>query len=125
MPEVRKALLALAAENPYGAEGFIFHGNFANKPIDRSVLLKGLHEALKQIGIDGRERGIVFHSHRHFFAARIADRMNADQVSRVTGHKSRAVFEAYADHITEENLEEVGRVASEVFGNIVPFRQGA
>jgi hypothetical protein len=51
--------------------------------------------------------------------------MTAEQVSRVTGHKSRAVYEEYADHITEENLEEVGRVGAEVFGNLLQFRKGA
>ena len=55
----------------------------------------------------------------------MADRMTADQVSRVTGHKSRAVFEGYADHVTEQNLEEVGRVGAEVFGNLLRFRRGA
>jgi hypothetical protein len=51
--------------------------------------------------------------------------MTADQVSRITGHKSRAIFDEYADHITEENLEEVGRVSAEVFGNVLQFRKGA
>jgi integrase len=64
-----------------------------------------------------------FHSWRHYYAARMADCMTADQVSRITGHKSRAVFEKYADHITEENLEEVGKVGAEVFKNILQFRK--
>ena len=75
--------------------------------------------------VDVTARGIVFHSFRHYYAARMADRMTADQVSRVTGHKSKAVFEEYADHITEENLEEVGRVGAEVFANILQFKKGA
>jgi len=95
------------------------------KPLDRSILLDGLHDALAGIGIDAAARGIVFHSWRHYYAARMADRMTADQVSRITGHKSRAVFEEYADHVTEENLEEVGRVGAEVFGNLLQFRKGA
>ena len=125
LPEVRVKLLELAADNPYGPEGFIFYGNLTDKPVDRSVLLDGLQEALSGIGIDAATRGIVFHSWRHYYAARMADRMTADQVSRITGHKSRAVFEEYADHITEENLEEVGRVGAEVFGNILQFKMGA
>ena len=125
LPEVRAKLLELAGENPYGPEGFIFYGALVNKPVDRSVLLGGLHDALAGIGIDAGARGIVFHSWRHYYAARMADRMTADQVSRITGHKSRAVFEEYADHITEENLEEVGRVSAEVFGNILLFEKGA
>jgi integrase len=125
LPEVRAKLLELAGENPHGPEGFIFYGTLADKPIDRKVMLDGLHEALAAIGIDGKARGIVFHSWRHYYAARMADRMTADQVSRVTGHKSRAVFEEYADHVTDENLEEVGRVGAEVFGNILQFKRGA
>jgi integrase len=125
LPEVRAKLLELAQDNPHGPEGFIFYGNLADKPLDRSVLLDGLHDALAGIGIDAAARGIVFHSWRHYYAARMADRMTADQVSRITGHKSRAVFEEYADHITEENLEEVGRVGAEVFGNLLQFRKGA
>jgi integrase len=96
-----------------------------NRPIGRSVLLGGLHDALTAIGVDATGRGIVFHSWRHYYAARMADRMNADQVSRITGHKSRVIFDEYADHITEENLEEVGRVSAEVFGNVLSFRKGA
>ena len=125
LPEVRAKLLELARDNPYGPEGFIFYGNLADKPINRNVLLDGLKEALAGIGIDAEGRGIVLHSWRHFYAARMVDCMTADQVSRVTGHKSRAVYEEYADHITEENLEEVGRVGAEVFGNILQFRKGA
>jgi len=125
LPEVREKLLELAKENPYGPDGFIFYGSLADKPIDGSVLLDGLYDALAGIGIDAMARGVVFHSWRHYYAARMADRMTADQVSRVTGHKSRAVFDAYSDHITEENLEEVGRVGAEVFGNILQFRKGA
>lgn len=125
LPEVKTKLLELANNNPYGKDGFIFHSNLKNKPIDRNVLLDGLHDALIGIGIDPVLRRIVFHSWRHYYAARMVDRMTADQVSRITGHKSRAVFEEYADHITEENLEEVGRVGAEVFGNILQFKIGA
>jgi integrase len=125
LPEVRSKLLELARENPHGEDGFIFYGNLADKPVDRSVILDGLQAALADIGIDAKSRGIVFHSWRHYYAARMADRMTADQVSRITGHKSRVVYDKYADHITEENLEEVGKMGAEVFSNIFQFRKGA
>jgi integrase len=125
LPEVRGKLLELAKDNPHGQDGFIFFGNLANKPVDRSVILDGLHRALSDIGINAKARGIVFHSWRHFYAARMADKMTAEQVSRITGHKSKAVFEKYADHIEAENLEEVGRVGAEVFKTILQFRKGA
>jgi integrase len=98
LPEVRAKLLELAMNNPHGPEGFIFYGNLADKPVDRSVLPGGLHDTLSAIGINAEARGVVFHSWRHYYAARMADRMTADQVSRITGHKSRAIFEEYADH---------------------------
>ena len=40
---------------------------------------------------------------------------------RITGHHSKAVFAHYADHVIDENLEEVGRIGAEVFGNILQF----
>jgi len=123
-PEVREKLLELVRDNPYGPEGFIFYGNLCNKPVVNNVLINGLHDALAGIGIDAKARKIVFHSWRHYYAARMTDRMTADQVSRITGHKSRAVFDEYADHITKENLEEVGRVGAEVFGNILQYKVG-
>jgi len=124
LPEVRENLLELADDNPHGSDGYIFFGNLANKPVDRDVLLQGLQKALADIGIDAT-RKIVFHSWRHFYAARMADRMAAEKISRITGHKSKAIFDEYADHITEENIEEVGRVGAEVFGNILQFKKGA
>jgi integrase len=75
--------------------------------------------------INPAARNIVFHSHRHYYAARMMDRMTAEQVSRITGHKSMAVFAEYADHIIAENLEAAGAIGAEVFGNILSFRKGA
>jgi hypothetical protein len=46
LPEVREKLLELAADNSHGPEGFIFYGNLADKPVDRSVLPGGLHDTL-------------------------------------------------------------------------------
>jgi integrase len=124
-PEVREALMELLAENPHqAADPFVFYGLLEDKPMDSKILIKGLKEACSQAGIDAAARGIVFHSHRHYYAARMTDRMTAEQVSRVTGHKSLAVFEEYADHLTNENLEEVRSAGAEVFKNVLQFRKG-
>jgi hypothetical protein len=49
-PEVRGALLELAADSPHGPGRFIFYGStLTDKPVDRSVLLDGLHVA--RIGV--------------------------------------------------------------------------
>ncbi|MDR1507770.1 MAG: tyrosine-type recombinase/integrase [Treponema sp.] len=126
LPEVREALMGLLEENPHKVDNpFVFYGLFEDKPMYCKSLVRGLKEACSLAGIDAAARGIVFHSHRHYYAARMTDRMTADQISRITGHKSLAVYEEYADHITNENLEEVGAVGAEVFRNVLQFRKGA
>jgi integrase len=122
LPEVREKLMELLAENPHNNENpYIFYSLYEDRPLDNKILLKGLKGACKAIGVDYQARGICFHSHRHYWSARMADRMEADKLQRITGHRSKAVFDQYAAHIIEENLEEVGKVGAEVFGDIVQF----
>jgi len=126
LPEVREKLLELLKENPHKVDDpFIFYGLLEKKPMDQKILLDGLQDACRAAGIDARARNIVFHSHRHFYAARLVDKMTADEVSRVTGHKSKAVFEEYADHIIDQNIEKMAEAGAEVFGKILQFPKGA
>jgi integrase len=134
-PEIRAELLALAdeAESLHGEGAYIFYGISKERPCPDEFILDGLHDAIEKLNIElekaGREqekinwkaRNIVFHSWRHYWAARMSDRMTADQLTRITGHKSRAVFDQYADHITENNIKEVSKVGREVFGSILKF----
>jgi len=122
LPEVREKLMELLEENPHNCENpYIFYGLYEDQPVDNKILLKGLRGACKVIGVDYKARGICFHSHRHYWSARMADRMDADKLQRITGHRSKAVFDHYAAHVIDENLEEVGRVGAEVFENILQF----
>jgi integrase len=126
LPEVRAALLELLRENPHWVDDpFVFYGLLKDKPMDNKLLIEGLKDACSQAGIDAAARGIVFHSHRHYYAARMADIMTAEKITRITGHKSRAVFDEYADHLIDENIAEAGNAAAAVFSNILPFRKGA
>ena len=129
LPEVKEKLLKLLAENPYRSvdrygsnDPFVFFSLLKDKPLDSKVLLKGLKKACAAAGINCEERGIVFHSFRHYWAARMADHMEAEKLSRVTGHKSRAIFDHYANHIIDENLEEIGKIGAKVFGKILPSK---
>jgi integrase len=124
LPEVREFLLAQLAANPHTdipqAERFVFWGLAPDKPrYDGVFMLAALHAELNAMGIDWRARNIVFHSWRHFYAARMADIEAADKVSRITGHKSRAVFDAYADHITETAIMDMGKAAAAVFAGVL------
>jgi integrase len=126
LPEIRDRLMELLGENPHKVDDpFIFYGLLEDKPLDQKILLDGLKGACKAAGIDAQARGIVFHSHRHFYAARMSDKMTADQITRITGHKSRAVFDGYADHVITENLEVMRQAAAQSFGNILQFKKGA
>jgi integrase len=122
LPEVRIALLKLLANNPHTdcVDVFIFWGIEAGRPrSDGKFLLDGLHKELDAMHIQWRERNIVFHSHRHFYAARMSDITTADKVRRITGHKSAAVFESYADHVTEQNLSEMLELERTAFAGLL------
>jgi integrase len=80
-------------------------------------------EKPKGINITGRK--IDVHSFRHYYARSMADRVAADKVARVTGHKNKAMAELYQNHVSEEIIVELGAEAEEVFGNILQFNKGA
>jgi integrase len=126
LPQLREKLLELVAENPYGkADSFVFFSETEEEPMKGIILLYGLKNACEAANIDYARRNIVFHSHRHYYAARMVDKMRPEQVSRITGHKSKAVFEEYADHIIKENLDIMLAASSDVFGNIIGLRKDA
>jgi integrase len=99
-------------------------GGLPNKCIEVRYR-RSLEEPKTPMVIEPEIRDVVFHSHRHYYIARMADKMAAEQLMRITGHKSLAVFEEYADHIISENLELAGATGAEVFGNILAFHKGA
>jgi integrase len=67
-----------------------------------------------------KERNVVFHSWRHFYAARMTDRIEARKVMLATGHKTEAVFKKYSDHGLENDLIEVAETSGEIFGALLP-----
>jgi len=118
LPHVRNALLELAAKNPWGPSGFIFFSTLEHQPMSDKILLSGLVDALAKIGINGntrKARGIVFHSWRHYYASRMADRCDARKIMQATGHKTNEVFEAYAAHAIENDFKIVSAAALNAF----------
>jgi integrase len=124
LPSVRTALFKLIEANPHGKDGFVFYGLLTNKPMDYHFLLDGLKEALISIGISEEERikrNIVFHSWRHYFATRMADKLDARMVQRATGHMTASMLEHYAAHELEGSLGTLNETADEVFGKVLRF----
>ncbi|HUX42729.1 MAG TPA: tyrosine-type recombinase/integrase [Rectinemataceae bacterium] len=131
LPAVRKALFDLESKSRHvaGPERFVFAGRDPDKPVDGNRILSGLRRAL--VSMNGKEwddekertsilttyraRGIDFHSWRHYYAKHMADKLEARAVQRVTGHKTGAMLEHYADHEEETDLQRVADVAQAVF----------
>jgi integrase len=133
IPQIRDALRQHGATNPHG-DGFVFYGEKPNKPWDQHQPLKVLKKMLVRlkVGTDAdtnaiketeeywKKRNVVFHSWRHFYSSRMADKLEARKVMLATGHKTEAVFRAYSDHALESDLNEVAVTTSEVFGGMLP-----
>lgn len=143
LPEVRKAMLDLAAGNPHklGAEGFIFYGPEPDRPIDGKIISRGFDDALTALELgDGaaaaseteraaafravKARGLTFHSLRHGFAKRMAERLDTERAMKATGHLSAAMLEHYADHRTAADFEKVAAAAADAF-KVIPFSRSA
>ena len=142
LPNVRKLLLALVAKNPHGQgpESFIFFDlRSSERPMAHHILRGGFEDALSQYTladkyasasreehraalIPWRARAVSLHSFRHLYAARLADQVLPETAMRTTGHSSRAVFDAYADHLDDAALAEVGAAIADGFGKLLNFK---
>jgi integrase len=133
VPQIRDAMRKLGMLNPHGDE-FIFFGDKPNQPFDQHLPLKALKAMLIELRVgdttdegklnDAKEywkkRNVVFHSWRHFYAARMTDKLEARKVMLATGHKTAAVFDGYAGHSLASDLSDVAVTTAEVFGGILP-----
>lgn len=122
LPAVRRELVKLANSNPFGLdpELFIFYGNLSDRPVVENVILDGFKDALAKIRISEalrKERNIVFHSWRHYYAKVIADRVEQRQAQLALGHMTAAMTTYYADHKTESDLAAIEHAAADAFGS--------
>lgn len=140
LPAIRVELLKLAAENPHTGNGYIFYSPDPDRPMSQNILRRGLETALLDISLQEkdrndenaieacrqryRDRGIVFHSWRHYFATHIADRLDMRTVQLATGHKTAAMAEHYANHENTEHLKQISEAVQGAFGNIIDFQKG-
>jgi integrase len=89
-------------------------------PEEKKEKMRRIREAQEEARVYWKKRNIVFHSWRHFYSARMADKIEARKVMLATGHKTEAVFNAYADHALEQDLHEVAVTSEQVFGGLLP-----
>jgi len=138
LPSVRAELLGLLKKSPHGPAGFAFWDPLhAESPCCYNVIASNLYKALIKLYTGDspseedkrnkaaeywRGRAIGFHSWRHFSADRMADKVEARSRMLATGHKTKAVFDHYAEHALESDLAKVAGTAAEVFSKIISFR---
>jgi integrase len=138
LPGIRAELLALLAECPHGKDGYIFWDALdPSRPCSYSALAYNLRKSLIRLRVGETPseeeraaadeywdiRAVTFHSWRHYYSARMADRLEARTVMLATGHKTQAVFDAYAEHALESDMARLAATTAEVFLNILQFRE--
>ena len=129
-PEICSALKALAKKNPsFSNDCFVFFSRQKKGcvPVLPEAWVRGLDEALEQIGISSearKARHIDFHSWRHFFATEISERVQMGTAQKLLGHKDASTTAIYASHESEEHMAAVQNVMAEFRKNIriLPFQ---
>ena len=117
-------MLDLLKDNPHEVDDpYVFYSVHPDKPTSPQIIRDGLKDTLRKIKVDYKSRDICFHSWRHYFISRITEVIDSEKVAKVSGHLTDAVFKRYADHIEQKNVDEVGRAAALVFGNILQFQK--
>ena len=124
LPEVRLLLFELLRETPHKEteNPFIFYSLHAEKPCSSDIFLRFFRLACRSISIDTENRKLDFHSFRHYFSTRMAERMEGNKVAKITGHKSEAAAKIYQSHVTARVLSEMGNETASEFRSILQYQ---
>ena len=99
-------------------DALIFPGRNPEQPLDQKAVQKILYKQLEKIGIlekIRKERGITFHSSRHFYNSQLVNEgIPMLKIQALTGHQSDQMTEAYY-HL--DDLQDVVAIADRVFGD--------
>jgi len=135
LPEVvKRDLIALSEESPYGSQGFLMYGLLHDSPLDCRVIERGFDEALVRVSLGDsygtaardekdaalaswKARNITFHSLRHFANAHLRGAVSDETLRKLTGHTTEEMTNHY-DHTTEADLKALA-LAQE--SRILPF----
>jgi integrase len=109
-------------------DDFVIFNTRRGVPVAESTIKRGFHRTLALIGIEddstaskenrpphpGSQQGrhLVLHSGRHGAATRLAEVIGPRNAAKVTRHKSPQAFMGYADHDTEEVMEQARKALS-------------
>lgn len=130
-PEISRALLEHAKESRvYSDLSYVFFSskNGQRQPILPSVYEDGFYDALNKIGVSEeqrKERNIVFHSLRHYYAKQMLDRLELQNAQQALGHLSPKMTQHYADHQTRKDIELLKGAMNDSYRFILDFPVGA
>lgn len=117
-------LVNLARQNPnYDDKCFIFFApHNPSEPFYPGYYGDVFYEALEQIGVHEEERkarNIVFHSLRHFCATYLRQRADVETVKSIMGHRTVKMSEHYADHETQEKIDNMRNVITDAWAKYI------
>ena len=101
-------------------DDFIFSGRDRSTPIPYRTITNQFYSALDRIGITEsirQERGITFHSWRHFFITHMREaRLPGWKLRILAGHKSSDMTDRYTS-LTPNDFDDVRGIQEEIFGS--------
>ena len=119
---LQQAIAELTGMNPYrdNPEAFLFFSGKPDGPLDAKDVSTSFNRQLRAIGIDERtrkERGLTFHSHRHFFnSLLINSKIPLAKVQSITGHVTIDMSEGTYYHA--DDMKDVLQVQESFFQGI-------
>ena len=113
--DIALQLLNRARLNPYYSDtSYVFFSNTKpEQPCYPTYYQDSFYEAMAEIGISEeqrKERNIVFHSLRHFCATLLSQRADMKTVQAILGHRSEKMSLHYADHDSQEKLNNMRNI---------------
>ena len=98
--------------NPW-ADGFVFAGDRAGRPLSKRKVENAFNAAIVEIKIpdaERRRRGLTFHSWRHWYNSMLRGKVPDHALRAMTGHRDETMTDRYTE-ITEEQRKAVKKVA--------------
>ncbi len=112
-PKIKQYLTLCQSINQFG---HIFSFNGGKQPVDHKAIGKFFKRALETIGIDEnerKERGLTFHSLRHFTNSFFNDHFDKSLTMKIIGHSTTEMNQHY-DHATIERIDQIRTVMAKM-----------
>jgi len=111
--------------SPFNLDSLLLPGKNPEKPYDNRSIGREFNKMLEKIGIDDKtrkERGVVYHSWRHFMAKNLVEKGTNKAIGmKILGQKTSRIFDMYADHVDKETFRHMARAIEVVHQDEAPM----